>query len=50
MTKDVIAAIEERRSIREFEETPVPDATVGRLIESASLAPSAAGKPKPRQP
>lgn len=41
MTKDVIAAIEERRSIREFEETPVPDATIGRLIESASLAPSA---------
>jgi nitroreductase len=41
MTKDVIAAIEERRSIREFEETPIPDATIGRLIESARLAPSA---------
>lgn len=41
MTKDVIAAIEERRSVREFEKTPIPDATVGRLIESASLAPSA---------
>lgn len=41
MTKDIIAAIEERRSIREFEHTPIPDATIGRLIESASLAPSA---------
>ena len=26
MTKDVIAAIEERRSVREFEQTPIPDA------------------------
>lgn len=41
MTKDVIEAIEERRSIREFEETPVPDATIGRLIESGRMAPSA---------
>lgn len=41
MTKDVIAAIEERRSVRDFEQTPIPDATIGRLIESASLAPSA---------
>lgn len=41
MTKDVIEAIEERRSVREFEPTPVPDATIGRLIESARLAPSA---------
>jgi nitroreductase len=41
MTKDVIAAIEERRSVREFEAIPIPDATIGRLLESASLAPSA---------
>jgi nitroreductase len=41
MTKDVIEAIEERRSVRRFEETPVPDATIGRLIDSAHLAPSA---------
>lgn len=41
MTKDLIDAIEERRSIRRFESTPIPDATIGRLIESAHLAPSA---------
>lgn len=41
MTKDVISAIEERRSVRDFETTPIPDATIGRLIESARLAPSA---------
>ena len=41
MTKDVIEAIEERRSIHGFEETSIPDATIGRLIESARLAPSA---------
>jgi nitroreductase len=41
MTKDLIDAIKERRSIREFEDTPIPDATIGRLLESAHLAPSA---------
>lgn len=41
MTKDVIAAIEERRSIRQFEDTNIPEATIGRLLESAHLAPSA---------
>jgi nitroreductase len=41
MTKDIIDAIKERRSIRRFESTPVPDATIGRLLESAHLAPSA---------
>lgn len=41
MTKDVIEAIKERHSIRHFEATPVPDATIGRLLESAHLAPSA---------
>lgn len=41
MTKDLIEAIQERRSVRSFEDTPVPDATIGRLLESARLAPSA---------
>jgi nitroreductase len=41
MTKDIIDAIKERRSIREFEERDIPDATIGRLLESAHLAPSA---------
>ncbi len=41
MTKDVIAAIEERRSVRQFEETKIPEATIGRLLASAHLAPSA---------
>lgn len=41
MTKDLIDAIKERRSIRAFEATLIPDATIGRLLESAHLAPSA---------
>lgn len=41
MTKDLIDAIKERRSVRKFETTPIPDATIGRLLESAHLAPSA---------
>ena len=41
MTKDIIDAIEERRSIREFEKRDIPNATIGRLLESAHLAPSA---------
>lgn len=41
MTKDVIAAILERRCVREFKEDPVPRATVGRLIDAARWAPTA---------
>lgn len=41
MTKDIIDAIKERRSVREFEKRELPDATIGRLLESAHLAPSA---------
>ncbi len=41
MTKDVIAAILERRSIRKFKKEPVPKATVGRIIDAARWAPSA---------
>lgn len=41
MTKDVIEAIEERRSVRSFTGDPVPEATVGRLVEAALRAPSA---------
>lgn len=41
MTKDVMDAIRERRSIRRFKADPVPEATLGRLLESAVQAPSA---------
>ncbi len=41
MTKDVIAAILERRSVRRFQPEPVPHAAVGRLIDAARWAPSA---------
>lgn len=41
MTKDVIEAIEQRRSVRSFNRDPVPEATVGRLVEAALRAPSA---------
>lgn len=41
MTKDVIAAILERRCVRNFEATPVPSATIGRILEAAQHAPSA---------
>ncbi|MDI3281532.1 MAG: nitroreductase family protein, partial [Bacillota bacterium] len=41
MTKDVLDAIRERRSIRRFKPSPIPDATLGRLVEAAALAPSA---------
>lgn len=41
MTKDVIAAILERRCCRQFTEEKVPAATIGRLIDAARWAPSA---------
>ncbi|MGE5528399.1 MAG: nitroreductase family protein [Patescibacteria group bacterium] len=41
MTKDVIDAIKERRTIRKFAADPLPEATIGRLIEAARCAPSA---------
>lgn len=41
MTKDVIAAILERRSVRSFKNDPIPRATVGRLIDAARWAPTA---------
>ncbi len=41
MTKDLIDAIKERHSIRAYETTAIPEATLGRLLESAHLAPSA---------
>jgi len=41
VTKDVIEAIEQRRSVRSFTKEPVPEATVGRLVEAALRAPSA---------
>lgn len=41
MTKDVIAAILERRSVRKFKSEPVPRATIGRIIDAARWAPSA---------
>lgn len=41
MTKDVIAAILERRSVRRYKSDPVPRATIGRIIDAARWAPSA---------
>lgn len=41
MTKDVFAAIAERRSVRRFSEEEVPDATITRILEAALQAPSA---------
>lgn len=41
MTKDVIDAIKERRTVRKFKKQPIPEATIGRLIEAARCAPSA---------
>lgn len=41
MTKDVIEAIKERRTVRRFKPDPIPEATIGRLIEAARCAPSA---------
>ena len=41
MTKDVIVAILERRSVRKFKPEPVPQATIGRIMEAAQWAPSA---------
>jgi nitroreductase len=41
MTHDLIDAIKERHCVRRFKPDPVPEATIGRLIESARCAPSA---------
>ncbi len=41
MTKDVIVAIKERRSIRQFATNPVEEHTVGRILAAAASAPSA---------
>lgn len=41
MTKDIMDCIRERRSIRKFKTEPIPDASIGRLVEAALLAPSA---------
>lgn len=44
VTKDVIDAIRERRSVRRFENTEVPTATIGRILECARLTPSAGNR------
>ncbi|MCR4403664.1 MAG: nitroreductase family protein [Firmicutes bacterium] len=41
MTKDLVEAIEQRRSVREFKPDAVPDATISRIIGCALMAPSA---------
>ncbi|HHV62825.1 MAG TPA: nitroreductase family protein [Firmicutes bacterium] len=41
MTKDLIDAIEQRRSVRSFKPDPIPEPTLGRIIDCALLAPSA---------
>lgn len=44
MTKDVIDAIKGRKSIRKFKSEPIPEATIGRLLEAAVAAPSAGNR------
>lgn len=41
MTKDVMDAIRERRSVRQFQPDPIPEPTLGRILEAAQWAPSA---------
>lgn len=41
MTKDVMDAIRERRSVRRFAPDPVDEFTVGRILEAGASAPSA---------
>lgn len=41
MTKDVIDAIKERRSVRNFKSDPIPDPTIDRILECGRMAPSA---------
>jgi len=41
VTKDVIEAIMERRTVRKFKDQPVPEPTIGRLLDAARMAPSA---------
>lgn len=41
MTKDLIDAIRGRRSVRSFKSDPIPDPTIGRILECGRLAPSA---------
>ncbi|MEW6227369.1 MAG: nitroreductase family protein [Bacillota bacterium] len=41
MTKDLIEAIEERRSIRHFKPDPIPEPTLSRIIGCGLMAPSA---------
>lgn len=41
MTKDLIDAIRGRRSVRKFKSDPIPDPTIGRILECGRLAPSA---------
>jgi nitroreductase len=44
---DVFEAIEKRRSIRNYEPTPVPEEKLLKILEAARLAPSA-GNQQPR--
>lgn len=41
MTKDLIDAMRGRRSVRRFKSDPLPDPTIGRILECGRLAPSA---------
>ncbi|MGE5571794.1 MAG: nitroreductase family protein [Bacteroidota bacterium] len=41
MTKDLVEAIEQRRSVREFKPDPVPDATISRIVGLGLMAPTA---------
>lgn len=44
MTKDIADAIKDRRSIRRFAPRDIPSATLSRLLEAASMAPSAGNR------
>ncbi|AZR73016.1 NADH dehydrogenase [Anoxybacter fermentans] len=41
MTKDLIDAIQRRRSVRKFKPDPIPDPTIGRILDCGRMAPSA---------
>jgi nitroreductase len=41
---DVYEAIQKRKSIRSYEQTPVPQETIMKLLETARIAPSAANR------
>jgi nitroreductase len=39
---DVFGAVQKRRSVRAYDSTPIPNDEIGKILEAAGLAPSAA--------